>query len=259
MADYLVFTLAAPMASFGGVAVGERRPTGDRPTRSQIIGLIAAALGIPRTEEQRLQTLHQSLGYAVRVDDPGTLANDYHTAQRPEDASLRRRIRAHGPILTRRDELDCDARKTVLSRREFRTGVMATVLLWERERAPATLVDIKAALQAPRYALFLGRKAFPLMLPCRPEIMAAATVESALVTYDGMRNGDLTAFYETILNGRLPRRGLSPNWYADANASTAWSQSRTELRRDVPDSRAKWRFRQREEVVLAAPDQEPSS
>ena len=45
MPRYVVFRLAAPLASFGEVAVGERRPTADRPTRSAVIGLLGAALG----------------------------------------------------------------------------------------------------------------------------------------------------------------------------------------------------------------------
>ena len=36
-----------PLAS---LAVGERRPTWDRPSKSQMVGLVAAALGIERIE-----------------------------------------------------------------------------------------------------------------------------------------------------------------------------------------------------------------
>src|SRR5262245_9934555 len=80
MPRFLLFTLAAPLASFGTVAVGERRPTWDRPSKSQIIGLVAGALGIERGDEDKQQILAAGLGYAVRVDDPGQLATDYHTA-----------------------------------------------------------------------------------------------------------------------------------------------------------------------------------
>ena len=42
---FLLFTLYAPMASFGEVAVGERRMSWSRPGRSAILGMVAARLG----------------------------------------------------------------------------------------------------------------------------------------------------------------------------------------------------------------------
>ena len=57
MPRYLLFTLAAPIASFGTVAVGERRPTWERPAKSQVVGLVAGCLGIERHEEARQQAL----------------------------------------------------------------------------------------------------------------------------------------------------------------------------------------------------------
>ena len=127
MTTYLLFTLAAPLASFGAVAVGERRPTWDRPSKSQILGLVAGCLGIERSEEDRQHALAAGLGFAVRVDSPGGLASDYHTAQAPKDVSIRRRTKAFGPIATRADELACDDLKTILSRREFRVGARHTM------------------------------------------------------------------------------------------------------------------------------------
>ncbi|WP_295540003.1 CRISPR-associated protein Cas5, partial [Thiolapillus sp.] len=51
MDDYLVFQLYAPLASWGGQAVGQERPSDDHPGRSALLGLLAAALGIRREEE----------------------------------------------------------------------------------------------------------------------------------------------------------------------------------------------------------------
>src|SRR5262245_59936868 len=104
MKPYLLFRLAAPLAAFGTVAVGERRPTWDRPSKSQALGLIAAALGIERADEPRLATLAAGLGFAVRIDAAGGLAIDCHTAQAPKEASLRRRARDIGAASTRADE-----------------------------------------------------------------------------------------------------------------------------------------------------------
>lgn len=253
MPQFLLLTLAAPMASFGGLAVGERRPSGDHPTKSQIVGLVAAALGIPRVDEDSQAALAASLGYAVRVDEAGQPASDYHTAQAAKDVAIRRRIKTHGPLATRRDELDCDDIKTVLSMREYRTGVLATAVLWLRQDGPKTLEDMRAGFLAPEFALYLGRKSFPLMLPCRPEIVTADAIEDALDHYLRSRSPNLTAFEATVMHGRLPRRTSSPVLYAEADAPTQLTATRSHTFRDVPVSRAKWGFTTRTEKVLTLP------
>lgn len=259
MRDYLVFTLAAPLASFGGIAVGERRPSSNRPTKSQVVGLLASALGIPRADEDKQRALAASLGFAVRVIEAGLPATDYHTAQRAEDASIGRRTSAHGPLATRRDELACDGLKTVLSMREYRTGVLATVVVWLRQAGPATLAEMRERLLAPTFVLFAGRKAFPLMLPCRPELCSVETVESALTAYDAGRDASLRDFESSYLNHRLPRPESRPVLYADADAALASETQIIESRRDEPETRAKWGFGLRTERVVPLASTEAGS
>lgn len=253
MTDYLVFTLAASLASFGGVAVGERRPSGNRPTKSQVTGILAAAIGIPRADEERQRALAASLGFAVRVTDAGMPASDYHTAQRATDVSIRKRAKSHGPLATRRDELDCDELKTVLSMREFRTDIMTTAVVWLRQLGPATLSDMRDRLMEPAFVLFAGRKAFPLMLPCRPVIITADTIEAALAAYDEDRKDDRRSFEQHYLAGRLPRRSSNTIIYADADARLGNETQRIETRRDQPETRAKWGFGLRDELVVPLP------
>jgi CRISPR system Cascade subunit CasD len=52
MTDYLVFQLYGSLASWGEPAVGEMRHTNSIPGRSSILGLLAAALGIKRADEE---------------------------------------------------------------------------------------------------------------------------------------------------------------------------------------------------------------
>jgi len=51
MTAFLLASLYAPMASWGEITVGERRTSWDRPSRSAILGLVAAALGIEREDQ----------------------------------------------------------------------------------------------------------------------------------------------------------------------------------------------------------------
>jgi len=260
MRRYLVFTLAAPFASFGTLAVGERRPTWDRPSKSQTLGLIAAALGIERSEEERQRALARSFGFAVRVDDAGQLLIDYHTTQQPSGASVRRRRRQGLPVDTRLDELLCDDIETGLSRRELRENVAYAIALWERADAPAPLADIERKLQAPDFALYAGRKANALLFPCGPALVEAADVVGAFAAFD---------FADT--QRRKFRNDWSPDWlinnrarqspriYTDTDGVGERTVSQIEERRDMPESRAKWRFLRRDEALLSSPQREVPS
>ena len=78
----LLLRLAGPMQSWGTDSKFDVRRTGREPSKSGVIGLVAAALGIARQDRQALQTLN-SLRFGVRVDREGALLRDFHTA-RPE-------------------------------------------------------------------------------------------------------------------------------------------------------------------------------
>ncbi len=90
MPEYLVFRLYGPMASWGGIAVGEYRPGEKSPTKSAILGLIGAALGIRRDDAVAQARLRDSYRMATIAHAPGTLLRDYHTTQvAPEIARKR--------------------------------------------------------------------------------------------------------------------------------------------------------------------------
>ncbi len=68
MTEYLVFRLYAPLASWGEAAVGESRPTATYPGRGAIIGLLGAALGVRRDDDEG------SAGYAIASASPSSNA-----------------------------------------------------------------------------------------------------------------------------------------------------------------------------------------
>lgn len=238
---YLLFTLAAPMASFGTVAVGERRPTWDRPSKSQVIGLVAGCLGIERHEAEKQGALVRALGFAVRIDDGGQLATDYHTSQVPPQRRNRR-------FATRAEELAVPKTdlKTILSRREYRVGACYTVCLWLNAGATVTLEDIAARIKAPEFAPFAGRKANALMLPMRPGIVDAATIAAAFQAYDATAPETVTKLWSDLWFAPRGDRLI----FADAEGTHGRAIERLEERRDIPESRAKWRFGLRSEVLL---------
>ena len=83
MKEFIVFRLYGPMVSWGDIAVGEYRPTFIHPSKSSVLGLVAASLGVRRDEENMHARMALSYGLGMRVDSDGVLLRDYHTVQTP--------------------------------------------------------------------------------------------------------------------------------------------------------------------------------
>lgn len=76
----LLLRLAAPLQAWGADSKFETRKTNREPTKSGVIGLWAAALGLRRDESEALARLAQ-LRFGVRVEREGQLLVDYHIAK----------------------------------------------------------------------------------------------------------------------------------------------------------------------------------
>ena len=235
---FLLFTLYAPMGSFGEIAVGERRMNWTRPGRSAVLGLIAAAQGIERDDEDAHGRLEAGLHYAVRTDAPGRPLIDYHTAQTPKA----RRGRA---FATRREELESDAVNTVLSAREWRTDACFTVALWPRSGRIVDLDDIAGCLRRPRFVLYVGRKSAPLGLPLNPAVVETETFMDA---FDARPRNDEEL--RVLRHARID--GVECGAIAcDYDAPDAPVEGRVESRRDSIASRVRWQHADRLERVFA--------
>ena len=76
----LLLRLAAPLQAWGADSKFETRKTNREPTKSGVIGLLAAALGLRRDDGEALARLAQ-LRFGVRVEREGQLLVDYHIAK----------------------------------------------------------------------------------------------------------------------------------------------------------------------------------
>lgn len=138
----LLMRLVGPMQSWGTQSRFNHRDTGQEPSKSGVIGLICAALGRPRSEP--VDDL-AALRFGVRVDREGIVKRDFQTVQGVARSSGG--VARH-PIVTDRYYL-ADA--------DFLVGFSGPDL--------AQLQEIEAAVRAPRWQLYLGRKSF---LPAEP-------------------------------------------------------------------------------------------
>jgi CRISPR system Cascade subunit CasD len=72
----LVMRLAGPLQSWGVRSQYNRRETAGEPTKSGVVGLLAAAQG--RLRQAAIDDL-VGLAVGIRTDQPGSLLRDYHT------------------------------------------------------------------------------------------------------------------------------------------------------------------------------------
>lgn len=173
MNAYLVFRLYGPLASWGMPAVGGDRPTAAQPTRSALLGLLAAGLGIKRDKEDALQALQKSVSFAVKQTVPSSLMRDYHTAQVPTHSNKITHF-------TRKSELASVDLNTILSSRDYRCDGLWIVAVSLTSQATVTLDELQHGLLSPVYSLYLGRKSCPLAAPLQPKVIEAKNLKDAL-------------------------------------------------------------------------------
>lgn len=130
----LTLRLAGPLQSWGAASRFTLRKTESAPTKSGVVGLLAAAVGIERGDDARLAPL-TGLRFGVRVDQPGTRLRDFHTAHHG--------VTGGSMPLTERFYL-ADA-----------------VFVAAVEGELALLSDLYAGLKAPVFPPFLGRRSCP--------------------------------------------------------------------------------------------------
>ncbi|MCB1874632.1 MAG: type I-E CRISPR-associated protein Cas5/CasD [Chromatiales bacterium] len=248
MEDYLVFQLCGPMAAWGDTAVGEVRPSLDHPGRSQVLGLLAAALGIGRHEDETHAALSAGYRVAVSTRNAGHLLRDYHTVQVPPQVALKKM-----PHHTRRDELLALARYnrlqgksagTILSSRDYRVDGDWLVLVQSTDRAPHMLDDLAEALRYPRFVLYLGRKSCPVSRPLFPQVVKAENLHLAL-----------QAAEFPSAEVRYPRAGNATLYWEDGMEIGFDAKTTALQRNDQPLSRTRWQFSRRTEYRADRPEE----
>jgi len=129
----LLLRLAAPMQSWGDSSRFTTRHTRSVPTKSGVLGLLAAAEGRRRADP--LEDL-AGLRFGVRADQPGVMMSDFQTAIR---------WRTHDPM--------------PLSTRYY---IADAVFIAGVEGEAGLLAGLADAIRAPAFPLYLGRRSCPV-------------------------------------------------------------------------------------------------
>jgi len=147
----LLLRLAAPMQSWGDRSRFARRETRQEPTKSGVLGMLAAAEGRRRTDD--IEDL-AGTRFGVRIDQPGSLLRDFHTAHAMDGT-----------------------RMPVSNRYYLSDAVFLAAIEGDRD----LLTGLEDAVRAPAFPLFLGRRSCPpdglLCLGLRETGLAAALAD----------------------------------------------------------------------------------
>lgn len=146
----LILRLKGAQQSWGTSSRYRTREAGTEPSKSGVLGLLAAAQG--RGRDAELTDL-VDLEFGVRTDQPGRLLVDYHTARRP------------------------GAKNSALSSRHYLVDAAYTAAI----SGPDALIEgLAEAIDSPRFPLYLGRRACPAPVDLLGGVEAGDDVEALL-------------------------------------------------------------------------------
>lgn len=196
---HLLLILDGPMQAWGRHTYEDYRPVEVFPTRSGLVGLLAACFGIDRQEHNRLSDLAASFSFSVQViSKQGKKAikiTDFHTVLES--------LRAEGPV--RRDP--------IVSKRQYLCDSVFAVALQQAEHGVYSLDEIYDAIQKPVYTPFLGRRSCPLS---RPLFECWVEAQNSLEALEKYHSGASTIYSEEKIEGATCLRVRDVPIYGDS-------------------------------------------
>ena len=171
----VLLKFAGPLQSWGTDSHFETRHTDTHPSKSAVIGMIAAGLGIKREDEAALRRLNK-LKFAVRVDQSGELLRDYHIAQKYKDNG--------------------DFERIYVTNRYYLQDAVFVVALGSDDEG--LIQDVMKALDKPYFQIFLGRRALPPTMD-----LFQGIVDTDVITALSEHPWQAAERYQRRHNGRL--------------------------------------------------------
>ncbi|NED84223.1 type I-E CRISPR-associated protein Cas5/CasD [Streptomyces sp. SID11233] len=144
----MLLRLAGPLQSWGTHSKYLQRDTARFPTRSGVVGMLAAGLG--RGRQAPLDDL-TALSMTVRVDRPGVVLSDYHTVGGG--------LPADETVITVDGKRRPKNKSTLVSKRHYLADAAFTLALTSDDEE--LLHSCAGALSDPHWPLFLGRRSCP--------------------------------------------------------------------------------------------------
>lgn len=135
----LLLKFAGPLQSWGTKSHFENRHTDLYPSKSAVIGIIAACMGLRRDQDEQINKLNE-ISFAVREDQKGGLLRDYHIAKK---------IKPNGEF----------ERNYVTNRYYLEDAIFVVAIGHENK----DFIDvIEESLKNPYFQPYLGRRSLPI-------------------------------------------------------------------------------------------------
>lgn len=200
----IIAKTCCPITSVGQQFKIHCRSTEREPTKSGVIGMIAAALGIQRNDDPQKLVPLTTLRFGVRADKEGVLLKDFHTVQVPGE------------------------KHPEVSYRYYLSDAVFLVALESDDKS--FLESIASAIQKPVYPLYLGRKSCPPTLPIvlgvkDEDILTALKTEPYL--YKNAHRKSVRISYEVTSGGAMVQD--IPLSFSQLHRKHGWRMKREEL------------------------------
>lgn len=171
MPNTLFLRLEGPLQSWGERGRWSWRDTAPEPTKSGVVGLLACALGWKNDDE--IRQLSQQIQLGVRIDRPGASYTDYHTVGGGWSKESPQLLTADGKLKMS----DKDRPHTELTYRDYLHDASFLVAI---QATPEWIERLAETVQAPHWAIYLGRKSCPPSRPLYEGIGEYPSIEAAL-------------------------------------------------------------------------------
>ena len=203
----ILLKLSGPLQSYGTSSYFQTRYTDYYPSKSAVLGLLAACLGYRRDEEEKLREL-STLKFAVRIDQQGGLLKDYHIA------------------ITDKEIVEIP--QTYVTNRYYLEDALFVVALSGMDELIDTLIE---AIKSPYFQPFMGRRSLPVPV----DFFLGVSAEDIL---DSLRNLPWQAapWYKKKKRKQGIGEKISLEVYADEEILKDEKISKSKLRRDIPIS-----------------------
>ena len=203
----ILLKFSGPLQSYGTSSHFQTRYTDYYPSKSAVLGLLAACLGYRRDEEEKIREL-STLKFAVRIDQQGGLLKDYHIA------------------IT--DKEIVEKPQTYVTNRYYLEDALFVVALSGMDELIDTLTK---AIKSPYFQPFMRRRSLPVPV----DFFLGVSAEDIL---DSLRNLPWQAAHWYKKKKRKQGIGekISLEVYADEEILKDEKISRSKLRRDIPIS-----------------------
>jgi CRISPR system Cascade subunit CasD len=195
----LLLRFAAPLQAWGSASRFNNRTTEREPTKSGVIGFVAAAMGRRRTD--RIDDL-LALRFGVRIDQRGKLLRDFHTAH------------------------TFDNKQAFVSNRYYLSDAIFVIGL-ESEN-DELLQTIEEAVRHPVFPLFLGRRS------CPPSGQIILGIRQGIGLIDALKDMEHTEWQAKEWYQKKQPDVVHLEIVTDSDAATG--NKKAFMRRDLPDS-----------------------